>query len=100
MIGYVGSVSSDGGPGAEISLAFGWMAQLDQPSRKDIRNWLSGTSWTLSAFNKLGGGIVVSKQYPYAAVIGGFGIGGKAFTEAHTKSSDDWVRSIRSFFDF
>jgi hypothetical protein len=66
------------GTGAELSFAFGWMLQLSAPSRREIRSWLSGQSFTVSAFYKLGGGIVrVPGGNPEYGVIGGFGIGGK-----------------------
>jgi hypothetical protein len=76
------------------------MGQWSPAERKQIRDWLSGQSWTLSGFYKLGGGAVFSSKSPYFAVLGGFGIGGKAFTEAHTKSHEEWVRSIRRLFNF
>lgn len=67
------------GTGGGVFAAFGWLWQLEKPSRDRIENFLSGAAGQVTFFKKVGLGYIRSPNSPTKnALLAGVGIGGKA----------------------
>jgi RHS repeat-associated protein len=82
------------GTGAEVSASIGWILQLEQPSTEDVQNWLKGTSFTVSGFKKIGGGVIwTPTSTPHFGVIVGVGLGGKGAAATSAMSAKDMMKA-------
>jgi hypothetical protein len=82
------------GTGAEVSASIGWILQMEQPTTEDIQNWLKGTSFTVSGFKKIGGGVIFTPtSTPHFGVIVGVGLGGKGAAASGSVSAKDMMKA-------